>query len=31
LVRTGKPKETVLAKLKVVADLATRINNGGAK
>jgi hypothetical protein len=31
MVRVGKGKEAVLAKLKQVADLATRINNGGAK
>ena len=30
-VRAGKPKEAVLTKLKAVADLATRINNGGVK
>lgn len=29
MVRGGKPKEAVLAKLKQTADLATRINNGG--
>jgi hypothetical protein len=31
MVRVGKPKEAVLAKLKQAADLATRINNGGGK
>ena len=31
MVRIGKPKEALLAKLKQAADLATRINNGGAK
>jgi len=30
MVRVGKPKEAVLAKLKVAADLATRINNKGS-
>jgi len=29
MVRAGRPKEAVLAKLKAAADLATRINNGG--
>jgi hypothetical protein len=31
MVRVGKPKEAVLAKLKLAADLATRINNGGGR
>ena len=30
MVRVGKPKEAVLAKLKQAADMATRINNGGS-
>jgi hypothetical protein len=30
MVKVGKPKEAVLAKLKQAADLATRINNGGS-
>lgn len=30
MVRVGKPKEAVLAKLKQAADLATRINNKGS-
>ena len=31
MVRVDRPKELVLGKLKVAADLATRINNGGGK
>ena len=31
MVRVDRPKELVMAKLKVVADLATRLNNGGGK
>lgn len=29
MVRAGRPKETILAKLKAAADMATHINNGG--